>query len=159
MLRRNSEPSFNASRWYCAEHVRGLGEIAPTPIDAIAKCSHLPSENAGTTSGIAVDPPNHRAERSGSWMRNAATVLHDIAEVTKTLGGKLLIVNEPKAADLILVLAGGRHVRAHQAFRLFLEGWAPRVVIMTDSNWRLYSRSETQLAEEFVSSLRPWEAQ
>ena len=155
MLRKNSEPRFNASRWHFTEHVRGLGELESTPIDAIAKCSHLPSENAGSPSGIAVDPPNRRVERSGSWMRNTVTVLHDMAEVLKTLGGKLLVVNEPKAADLILVLAGGRHVRVHQAFRLFLEGWAPRVVIMTDSNWQLYSRSETQLAEEFVSSLPP----
>lgn len=155
MLRKQSEPKFNAGRWNSTAHVRGLGELEPTPIDAIAKCSHPPSENAGSPSGVAVDPPNRRAERSASWMRNTATVLHDMAEVLGTLGGKLLVVNEPKTADLILVLAGGRHVRVHQAIRLFLEGWAPRVVIMSDSNWRLYSRSETQLAEEFVGSLPP----
>ena len=88
-------------------------------------------------------------------MRHTATVLDDMAEVLKTLGGTLLVVNQPKTADLILVLAGGRRVRVQQAFRLFLEGWAPRVVIMTDANWALYSRSETQLAEEFVGSLPP----
>lgn len=155
MLRNKSKPRFNAIRWNSTAHVRGLEELEPTPIDAIAKCSHPPSENAGNPSGVAVDPPNRRSERSGSWTRDTATVLHDMAEVLKTLGGKLLVVNEPKTADLILVLSGERRVRMHQAFRLFLEGWAPRVVITTCANWQIYSRSETQLAEEFVGSLPP----
>lgn len=155
MLREKSEPRFKARRWNSTAHVRSLGELRPTPIDAIANSSHPPRENAGRPSGAAVDPPNRRAQRSSSWMLIAATFLHDMAEVLKTLGGKLLVVDEPKTADLILVLSGERWVRVQQAIRLLVEGWAPRIVITTDANWQIYSRSETQLAEEFVGSLPP----
>jgi hypothetical protein len=152
MLSKRSEPRFNAGRWNSTALVRGLGELEPTPIDAIANC-HPPDKNSPRV--VALGSPNRKAGRRGSWVRHTTTVLHGMAEVLKTLGGKLLVVNEPKTADLILVLSGERWVRVNQAFRLFLEGWAPRVVIMTCANWQIYSRSETQLAEEFVGSLPP----
>ena len=81
--------------------------------------------------------------------------LHDLLAVIKTLGGRILVVEKPKKADVIVVLGGDAFVRIQLALRLFMEGWAPHVAITTDADWQIFARTETQLAEEFVRSLPP----
>jgi hypothetical protein len=149
MLSERSDSRFNDCGGNSTAYVRGLGELEPISMNAIAKRSPPASENCGRSS-----PADCRAEKNGSSTRTAAS-LRDVAEVLQTLGGKLLVVNEPKPADFILVLSGERQLRMYEAFRLLRDGWAPRVVIMTDSNWQIFSRNETQLAREFVGSLPP----
>jgi uncharacterized SAM-binding protein YcdF (DUF218 family) len=150
VLSERSDSRFNVCGENSTAYVRGLGELEPISMNAIAKCSHPASENGGRSS-----TPDCRAEKSGRSTRNTAAALRDVAEVLQTLGGKLLVVNEPKTADFILVLTGDRQIRMHEAFRLLRDGWAPRVVIMADPTWEIFSRNEAQLAREFVSSLPP----
>ena len=80
-------------------------------------------------------------------MRSAGEVLQSVAELT----GRVIEREEPRVADVILVLAGGRSCRSRHAFKLFRAGFAKRILISASTRWRIYERTEYDLAREFLS--------
>jgi uncharacterized SAM-binding protein YcdF (DUF218 family) len=89
--------------------------------------------------------------RSGAILKP----VRDLLAAARTLGERILVVERPGKADLIVVLGGDSNGRVRLALRLFSEGWAPRIVIPTSSSWQIFGRTETALGEEFVRSLPP----
>jgi len=67
--------------------------------------------------------------------------------------GKLLVVDAPEKADVILVLAGETDRRPARALELLNQGLAPRMVINVPAAPRIYGISQVELAERYVQSL------
>jgi uncharacterized SAM-binding protein YcdF (DUF218 family) len=67
--------------------------------------------------------------------------------------GRLLVVDAPRASDVILVLGGESDRRPARALELLDQGYARRVVIDVSATDRIYNFSPVQLAQEYVQSL------
>ncbi len=67
-----------------------------------------------------------------------------------SLAGKLLVVDNPQRADVIVVLAGDfRDVRSQHALKLFREGYAPELVLDAP-DWMVFGRTASDLAREYL---------
>lgn len=66
--------------------------------------------------------------------------------------GRFLVVNAPRPADVIVVLAGGADARPAKAIELAAEGYAPRVIVDVSDRSRFYGRTELELAREWANS-------
>ena len=67
--------------------------------------------------------------------------------------GRLLVVDDPQASDVILVLAGETDHRPARAVQLLEQGYARRVVIDVPAEARIFGSTELQLAEKYVQGL------
>jgi len=67
--------------------------------------------------------------------------------------GRLLVVNAPQPADVILVLAGETDRRPARALQLVDQGYAHRVVIDVPAAARIYEFTQLELAEKYVERL------
>lgn len=67
--------------------------------------------------------------------------------------GNFLLVDEPQAADVILVLAGETDRRPQRAVQLLTQGYARRVVLDVPTNAKLYEFTQIQLAEKYIQDL------
>jgi uncharacterized SAM-binding protein YcdF (DUF218 family) len=67
--------------------------------------------------------------------------------------GRILVVDEPQPSDLIVVLAGETDRRPARALQLLNEGYASEVMIDVPAAAKLYSFTETELAQRYVQSL------
>ncbi len=65
---------------------------------------------------------------------------------------RFLVIDKPKHADAILVLAGETNIRLMLAIQLATEGYAPRVIVDVPDWTRFYGRSELDLAREWASA-------
>jgi uncharacterized SAM-binding protein YcdF (DUF218 family) len=65
---------------------------------------------------------------------------------------RFLVIDNPKAADVILVLAGETNVRPARALRLASEGYARRIVVNVPDWTTLYGHSELDLARDWAKS-------
>ena len=65
--------------------------------------------------------------------------------------GSFLIVHAPEPSDIIVVLDG----EWPQAVKLRKEGYAPKILLNAGTNWRVYGRTEYDLATEFLNSAKP----
>ena len=67
--------------------------------------------------------------------------------------GWWLVVDEPRKADVMVVLAGETYTRPMRALNLFDQGYAPRLVIDVPANERVFQWSTPELAERWVQGL------
>jgi len=67
-----------------------------------------------------------------------------------------LVVNDPKPADLILVLGGGENdLRYWNGVRLMQEGYAPRLMLDVFSRGQTFGRLDIDLAQELLDRTTP----
>jgi uncharacterized SAM-binding protein YcdF (DUF218 family) len=69
--------------------------------------------------------------------------------------GRILVVEHLQKADAMVVLEGETDRRPALALQLLKEGYAPRVLIDVPRDARVYQRTYTQLAEDYVHNLPP----
>jgi hypothetical protein len=67
--------------------------------------------------------------------------------------GKLLVVDDPQPADVILVLAGETDRRPARALELLDKGYAPRMVIDVPASEKFFGFTAEELAEKYVAQL------
>lgn len=67
--------------------------------------------------------------------------------------GRMLVVNHPQHADLIVVLAGETQYRPLRALELLDQGYAPRMLLNVPANSTLYKFTQLQLAEKYIQEL------
>lgn len=73
--------------------------------------------------------------------------------VFATNAGRLLIVDAPEKADLILVLAGETDHRPERGLQLLRQGYGRTLVLDVPATAEVYGSSEQQLAEKYARSL------
>lgn len=69
------------------------------------------------------------------------------------IAGRILVVDEPERADVILVLAGETDRRPARALELLSQGFGGRVIIDVPAEARIYASSQVALAERYVQNL------
>jgi len=69
------------------------------------------------------------------------------------IAGRLLVVDKPERAEVILVLAGETDRRPARALELLAQGFASHVVIDVPAGARIYDSSQVELAERYVQNL------
>jgi uncharacterized SAM-binding protein YcdF (DUF218 family) len=67
--------------------------------------------------------------------------------------GSWLIVDHPKKADLIVVLAGETEQRPARGLQLLSLGFAPRMLLDTPAATQIYRWSQLELAQQYLSGL------
>lgn len=67
--------------------------------------------------------------------------------------GKLLVIDAPEPADVIMVLAGETDRRPARAVELLSQGYARQMVINVPVEARIYGISQVELAQRYVQSL------
>ncbi|MGC2475255.1 MAG: ElyC/SanA/YdcF family protein [Candidatus Sulfotelmatobacter sp.] len=67
--------------------------------------------------------------------------------------GKILVIDDPKPSDVMVVLAGETDRRPARALELFYHGVAPRVLIDVPAQARVYDTMQVELAEQYVRKL------
>jgi hypothetical protein len=67
--------------------------------------------------------------------------------------GKILVIDDPKPSDVIVVLAGETDRRPAHALQLLNRGYARRVVIDVSQDARVYDSTIVQLAQEYIRKL------
>ncbi|MBS1850871.1 MAG: YdcF family protein [Acidobacteria bacterium] len=67
--------------------------------------------------------------------------------------GRFLVVNDPQAADVILVLAGETEQRPALALSLLRKGYAPKLVLDVPAAAQLYQWPQTELARRYLQEL------
>lgn len=68
--------------------------------------------------------------------------------------GKLLVVDDPKPSDVIVVLAGETEHRPFHALELLQQGYGRRVLIDVPAKEVIYDTPEIEIAERYVQNLR-----
>jgi len=86
-------------------------------------------------------------------IRNLVIVLCLLLLAFAASAGKLLVVDDPKPSDVILVLAGERDHRPTRALQLLNQGYAPLVMIDAPSETKFFGFTEAELAEKYVEQL------
>jgi hypothetical protein len=86
-------------------------------------------------------------------VRNLVIVLCLLLLVFAACAGKLLVVDDPKPSDVILVLAGERDYRPARALELLDQGYAPLVVIDAPAQTKFFGFTEAELAGKYVEQL------
>src|SRR5882762_10408986 len=67
--------------------------------------------------------------------------------------GSWLVLDEPHAADAIVVLAGETEQRPAKGLQLLAQGLAPRLVLDAPGGNHVYRWSQLELARQYLSSL------
>jgi hypothetical protein len=83
------------------------------------------------------------------WLSIAAIVV--VAILFAATSGGFLVINRPERADVIMALAGETERRPERAIQLLSQGFASRVILNVPNGARIYSRTELQLAQEYIS--------
>ena len=81
------------------------------------------------------------------------TLLLFFAMAFVATSGGFLVVNNPKPADIIVVLAGETERRPSRALELLGQQYAPKVMLDVQDDAKIYSRTTMQLAQEYVAQL------
>ena len=83
-------------------------------------------------------------------------VLGIVAFLAFRHAGSFLVVNDPKPADLILVLGGGNNdLRYWNGVQLMQEGYAPRLILDVFSKAQTFGHSDIELAQDFLQRTTP----
>jgi hypothetical protein len=90
------------------------------------------------------------SRRTGFWVVAVAVVL---VVVLAANAGKMLVIDDPKPSDVIVVLAGETDHRPTHALELLEQGYARRVLIDVPAEAKIYDSTQIQLAEKYVRSL------
>jgi uncharacterized SAM-binding protein YcdF (DUF218 family) len=67
--------------------------------------------------------------------------------------GRLLVVNHPEHADVILVLAGETQVRPQRGVELLQAGYAPRLILDVSRREMVFNSTLPDLAQRWLNSL------
>lgn len=67
--------------------------------------------------------------------------------------GRILVVNNPERADVILVLAGETDRRPARALEVLSQGLGGHVVLDVPADAKIYDSSQVELAERYVQNL------
>jgi uncharacterized SAM-binding protein YcdF (DUF218 family) len=67
--------------------------------------------------------------------------------------GRMLVIDEPRTSDVILVLAGETEQRPARALQLLGEGYTRKIVIDVPAEGKIYEFSPLQLARRYVEDL------
>jgi hypothetical protein len=67
--------------------------------------------------------------------------------------GRILVIDEPKPSDVILVLAGETNRRPARAIDLLHHGYGRRVLIDVPADAKIYEFSQLELAQKYVADL------
>jgi hypothetical protein len=67
--------------------------------------------------------------------------------------GRMLVIDEPRTSDVILVLAGETEHRPARALQLLAEGYTRKMVIDVPAEGKIYEFSLLQLARRYVENL------
>ena len=67
--------------------------------------------------------------------------------------GRMLVIDEPRTSDVILVLAGETEHRPARAFELLGEGYTRKIVIDVPAQGRVYEFSPLELARRYAEDL------
>jgi hypothetical protein len=67
--------------------------------------------------------------------------------------GKILVIDSPQHADIILVMAGETDRRPARAIELLRQGYAPRVIINVPAEAKIYAFSQLELAQRYIGNL------
>ena len=67
--------------------------------------------------------------------------------------GKMLVVDDPKPSDVIVVLAGETDHRPTHALGLLKQGYARRMLIDVPADTKIYDSTQIQLAEKYIRGL------
>lgn len=86
-------------------------------------------------------------------VRNLVIVFCLLLVVFAASAGKLLVVDNPRPSDVILVLAGERDRRPARALELLDKGYAPLVVIDAPADTKFFGFTEAELAKKYVAQL------
>lgn len=88
------------------------------------------------------------SRRTGFW---AVAVV--VAVVFAANAGRMLVVDDPKPSDVIVVLAGETDHRPTHALELLEQGYAHRVLIDVPADAKIYDSTQIQLAEKYIRGL------
>lgn len=66
---------------------------------------------------------------------------------------RLLLVDSPEHADVIVVLAGETQLRPQRGLELLQSGYAPRLILDVSTQERIFSRTLPELAQAWIDSL------
>jgi uncharacterized SAM-binding protein YcdF (DUF218 family) len=67
--------------------------------------------------------------------------------------GSFLVLDAPRPADVILVLAGETNHRPERALQLLAQGFGRRIVLDVPTNSKIYEFTQMQMAEKYVHDL------
>ncbi|HET9308921.1 MAG TPA: YdcF family protein [Candidatus Sulfotelmatobacter sp.] len=88
--------------------------------------------------------------RTGFWVVAVAAVLVGVFAAN---AGKMLVIDDPKPSDVIVVLAGETDHRPTHALELLEQGYAHRVLIDAPADAKIYDSTQVQLAEKYIRGL------
>ena len=83
----------------------------------------------------------------------ASLILAVLLVVLAGIAGRVLVVNNPQPADVILVLAGETDRRPAEALQLLSQGYGRRVLIDVPEAGKVYRFTQIELAEKYVQNL------
>jgi uncharacterized SAM-binding protein YcdF (DUF218 family) len=69
--------------------------------------------------------------------------------------GRMLVIDEPRTSDVILVLAGETEHRPARALQLLGEGYTRKIVIDVPAEGQIYEFSPLELARRYAEDLSP----
>src|ERR1700737_2968866 len=93
----------------------------------------------------------HRIERRTNWKAGAGLVAGLLAFAAGS--GRFPVLDLPRKADVIVVLAGETDRRPQRAFELLDRGYAPRLILDVPADSRIYQWTQPELAEKYVQGL------
>jgi hypothetical protein len=96
--------------------------------------------------------PETGVRRSRRWIPVLVLLLLLFLLLFGALAGKLLVIDAPEHADVILVLAGETDRRPALAVQLLQHGYAPKIVIDVPAAATIFGFSELQLADKYAQS-------
>jgi hypothetical protein len=64
--------------------------------------------------------------------------------------GRILVVNRPRPADVIIVLAGETELRPQRGLELLRSGYASQLILDVPANTKMFRWSELDLAQQYV---------
>jgi hypothetical protein len=83
----------------------------------------------------------------------AGAVLAVLLVLFATQAGRFLVVDAPRASDVIVVLAGETDRRPTRALELLQQGYGKRVLIDVPADSTIYTFTQLDLAQKYVQSL------
>jgi hypothetical protein len=92
-------------------------------------------------------------KKKNLWGGLAGALMGCLAVVAAARAGSFLVVDEPRRADVILVLAGETDRRPERALELLAQGYGRRIVLDVPADTKIYDRTQLQLAENYVRAL------
>jgi hypothetical protein len=71
-----------------------------------------------------------------------------------TVSGRLLVINDPQPADVIVVLAGETDRRPARALELLSQNYAPRMLLDVPAAAKIYKPTMLEIARDYIQQLQ-----